>query len=181
MVISCIFRKDVKRRILKKNPLKNYRVMVRLNPYAKHAKKEAKHIETIRKRKKEELLNKKRGVSLNLVEVGFFLCLCFNVQGPPSLQRMGTRGIWKGKCSQVWCWLPHLHVPISLKYRPNTVYPKFVLMAWKQEFYRTLVANALCLVDVHVANLLTEMTLTVLLFFDLNYLYKCDVIVMHPK
>jgi len=56
-------KKDVKRRILKKNPLKNYRVMVRLNPYAKHAKKEAKHIETIRKRKKEELLNKKRGIT----------------------------------------------------------------------------------------------------------------------
>jgi len=56
-------KKEIRRRILKKNPLKNYRVMVRLNPYAKHAKKEAKHIETMRKRKKEELLNKKRGIN----------------------------------------------------------------------------------------------------------------------
>ncbi|CAG5133982.1 unnamed protein product [Candidula unifasciata] len=55
--------KEIKRKILKKNPLKNYRVMVRLNPYAKHAKKQAKQIETIRKRKKEELLNKKRGIT----------------------------------------------------------------------------------------------------------------------
>ncbi|KAH9524730.1 60S ribosomal protein L4 [Bulinus truncatus] len=53
----------IKRRILKKNPLKNYRVMVRLNPYAKHAKKQAKHIELTRKRAKEELLNKKRGIT----------------------------------------------------------------------------------------------------------------------
>ncbi|CAL1530921.1 unnamed protein product [Lymnaea stagnalis] len=55
-------KREIKRRILKKNPLKNYRVMVRLNPYAKHAKKQAKHIETLRKRAKEELLNKKRGI-----------------------------------------------------------------------------------------------------------------------
>ncbi|BFY97581.1 hypothetical protein BsWGS_00621 [Bradybaena similaris] len=56
-------KKEIKRKILKKNPLKNYRVMVRLNPYAKHAKKQAKQVETIRKRKKEELLNKKRGIT----------------------------------------------------------------------------------------------------------------------
>ena len=67
VIISPFFRKEVKRRILKKNPLKNYRVMVRLNPYEKHAKKEAKHIETMRKRAKEELLNKRRGVSFHVL------------------------------------------------------------------------------------------------------------------
>merc|ERR1712112_488368 len=56
-------KKEIHRRILKKNPLKNLRVMIRLNPHAKHAKKQAKHIETIRKRAKEELLNKKRGIT----------------------------------------------------------------------------------------------------------------------
>lgn len=56
-------KKEIRRRILKKNPLKNYRVMVRLNPYAKHAKKQAKYIETIRKRAKEEALNKRRGIT----------------------------------------------------------------------------------------------------------------------
>ena len=70
-----IYRKEVNRRILKKNPLKNYRVMVRLNPYEKHAKKEAKHIETMRKRAKEELLNKRRGVS-SLI---WFICFLFSL------------------------------------------------------------------------------------------------------
>lgn len=55
--------KEIKRKILKKNPLTNYRAMIRLNPYAKHAKKQAKQVETIRKRKKEEELNKKRGIT----------------------------------------------------------------------------------------------------------------------
>ncbi|KAI8788984.1 60S ribosomal protein L4 [Biomphalaria glabrata] len=55
-------KRDIKRRILKKNPLKNYRVMVRLNPHAKHAKKLARHTELMRKRAKEEQLNKKRGI-----------------------------------------------------------------------------------------------------------------------
>lgn len=56
-------KKEIHRRILKKNPLKNYRVMVRLNPHAKHAKKQAKHVEVTRLRAKEELLNKKRGIT----------------------------------------------------------------------------------------------------------------------
>lgn len=56
-------KKEIHRRILKKNPLKNQRVMIRLNPYAKHAKKQAKHTETMRLRAKEELLNKKRGIT----------------------------------------------------------------------------------------------------------------------
>ena len=59
-------RKEVKRRILKKNPLKNKRVMVRLNPYAKAAAKAAQSVEQNRLRKKEELLNKKRGIKTPL-------------------------------------------------------------------------------------------------------------------
>lgn len=31
----CFFRKKIQRRVLKKNPLKNLRVMIKLNPYAK--------------------------------------------------------------------------------------------------------------------------------------------------
>ena len=37
--------------------------MIRLNPYAKAATKSAQAVEQTRLRKKEELLNKKRGVS----------------------------------------------------------------------------------------------------------------------
>ena len=62
-LIFFFFRKEVHRRILKKNPLKNFRVMVRLNPYAKHANKQAKYVESTRARAKEAALNKKRGVS----------------------------------------------------------------------------------------------------------------------
>ena len=57
------YRKEVTRRILKKNPLKNKRVMIRLNPYSKAASKAAQTVEAARLRKKEELINKKRGVS----------------------------------------------------------------------------------------------------------------------
>lgn len=56
-------KKEVHRRILKKNPLKNFRVMVRLNPYAKHANKQAKYVESTRARAKEAALNKKRGIT----------------------------------------------------------------------------------------------------------------------
>merc|ERR1711917_180616 len=54
------------RRILKKNPLKNKRVMIRLNPHAKAAIKSAHALEQPRQRKKEELLNKKRGIKTPL-------------------------------------------------------------------------------------------------------------------
>nr|KAG5690684.1 hypothetical protein BaRGS_013470 [Batillaria attramentaria] len=59
-------KKEVTRRILKKNPLKNKRVMIRLNPYAKAAQKAAASVEQQRLRKKEELLNKKRGIKAQL-------------------------------------------------------------------------------------------------------------------
>jgi len=55
-----------KHRVLKKNPLKNHRVMVRLNPYHKSAVKQAKHTEMVNKRARELLLNKKRGIKAKL-------------------------------------------------------------------------------------------------------------------
>jgi len=59
-------KKDSRRRILKKNPLKNYRVMVRLNPYHKHAVKQARHTDLVRRRKRQALQNKKRGITTPL-------------------------------------------------------------------------------------------------------------------
>jgi len=56
-------KKEITRRVLKKNPLKNPRVMIRLNPYAKHANKQAKHVELTRSRAKEAALNKRRGIT----------------------------------------------------------------------------------------------------------------------
>lgn len=58
-----ICRRDNKRRILKKNPLKNQRVMIRLNPYYKVTKKAALEIETRRKKAKAGIVDEKRGVS----------------------------------------------------------------------------------------------------------------------
>jgi len=52
-----------RRKVLKKNPLKNIRVMMRLNPYAKTAKRHAKIAEERRVKAKQELLDKKRGIS----------------------------------------------------------------------------------------------------------------------
>jgi len=62
-------KKVVTRRILKKNPLKNKRVMIRLNPYAKAATKAAQAVEKDRLRKKQELINKKRGIKTPLPAV----------------------------------------------------------------------------------------------------------------
>ena len=43
--------------------------MIRLNPYAKAATKAAHAVEQTRRRQKEELLNKKRGVSSDTLSV----------------------------------------------------------------------------------------------------------------
>lgn len=50
-----------KRRILKKNPLKNDRVMNRLNPYNKVIKKTAKFVEARRKASRDKVVADKRG------------------------------------------------------------------------------------------------------------------------
>ncbi|XP_061346700.1 large ribosomal subunit protein uL4-like isoform X2 [Gastrolobium bilobum] len=52
--------KEVKRATLKKNPLKNLNVMLRLNPYAKTAKRMSLLAESQRVKAKKELLHKKR-------------------------------------------------------------------------------------------------------------------------
>lgn len=54
----------VRRRILKKNPLKNFRVMMRLNPYAVVEKKAAKQLEASRKLAKEKAYNARRGIKV---------------------------------------------------------------------------------------------------------------------
>jgi len=55
-------KKDRKHRVLKRNPLKNIEVMVRLNPYAAAQKKSAKAIELRRKKIKQERMDAKRGI-----------------------------------------------------------------------------------------------------------------------
>lgn len=57
------FRKENKRRILKKNPLKNLRVMNRLNPYDKVMRKAAIEQEQRSKRARDGVVASKRGVS----------------------------------------------------------------------------------------------------------------------
>jgi large subunit ribosomal protein L4e len=54
--------KGVKRRVLKRNPLKNTTVMQRLNPYAIVQKKLAKAVEANRKKIKQELSDSRRGI-----------------------------------------------------------------------------------------------------------------------
>merc|ERR1719446_192058 len=54
--------RESKRRILKKNPLKNQRVMSRLNPYSKVTKKAAKELAARRKKAKEGIVDEKRGI-----------------------------------------------------------------------------------------------------------------------
>lgn len=53
-------KKENKRRILKKNPLKNQRVMTRLNPYDKVVRKAAQEIEARRKRARSGVVDSKR-------------------------------------------------------------------------------------------------------------------------
>ncbi|KAL7133401.1 hypothetical protein ABFS83_12G138300 [Erythranthe nasuta] len=53
-------KKDIKRAQLKKNPLKNLNVMLKLNPYAKAAKRMALLAEAQRVKAKQEKLDKKR-------------------------------------------------------------------------------------------------------------------------
>jgi len=59
----CANRKEIKKWVLKRNPLKNLAVMQRLNPYAAAQKNIAKVVEASRKKLKQERLDAKRGVS----------------------------------------------------------------------------------------------------------------------
>jgi len=56
-------KKDTAKRVLKKNPLKNYRVMMKLNPYAAAQKGAAKAIEDRRRKEKQAILDQKRGIA----------------------------------------------------------------------------------------------------------------------
>jgi len=55
-------KRDVKRTVLKRNPLKNIGVMVRLNPYASVQKSAAKAVEAQRKKAKQERMDARRGI-----------------------------------------------------------------------------------------------------------------------
>lgn len=55
--------KGVSRRVLKRNPLKNIAVLAKLNPYAVVEKKLAKLVEKQQKKKRQELLDAKRGLA----------------------------------------------------------------------------------------------------------------------
>lgn len=56
-------RKEVPKRVLKRNPLKNSTVMSKLNPFAIVEKKQAKLVEKQQKKKRQEMLDARRGVS----------------------------------------------------------------------------------------------------------------------
>lgn len=56
-------RKEIQRKVLKKNPLKNAAVMAKLNPYAAVQKKTAKLTEERRKKQKQALIDQKRGLA----------------------------------------------------------------------------------------------------------------------
>jgi large subunit ribosomal protein L4e len=69
-------KKEVKRATLKKNPLKNLNVLLKLNPYAKTARRMALLAEAERvKSKKEKLDRKRKPVSKVSVLTSFFLML----------------------------------------------------------------------------------------------------------
>jgi len=55
--------KEVKRPVLKRNPLKNHVVMSRLNPYASVQRNTAKAVETQRKKIKQERMDARRGIA----------------------------------------------------------------------------------------------------------------------
>jgi len=69
-------KKDAKRAVMKKNPLKNLNVMLKLNPYAKTAKRMSLLAEAQRVKAKKEKLTKKRKTvtkvtSFSFVQFGF--------------------------------------------------------------------------------------------------------------
>jgi len=56
-------RKDLQKRVLKRNPLKNPAVMTKLNPYAIVQKRVAKAVEKVQKKKRQAQLDAKRGIA----------------------------------------------------------------------------------------------------------------------
>ncbi|KAL0835973.1 hypothetical protein Bca101_087862 [Brassica carinata] len=67
-------KKDAKRAVMKKNLLKNLNVMLKLNPYAKTAKRMSLLAEAQRvKTKKEKLTKKKKTVTIILVFINLLI------------------------------------------------------------------------------------------------------------
>lgn len=74
-----INRKLKARRVLKKNPLKNARVMAKLNPYAGVQKKAARLVQEKRKAEKQKKLDAKRGVSVAAIFSRCCWSCCTNI------------------------------------------------------------------------------------------------------
>ncbi len=61
----------MRRASVKRNPLTNMRALMKLNPYSAVLKKSAGKVAAARKKQKEELMAKKRGVSLKCLWMVF--------------------------------------------------------------------------------------------------------------
>lgn len=61
LLIMCTDRPAPRRTTLKKNPLKNLYVMLRLNPYAKSLRRQQLLLEQRRKKEKQAIADKQRG------------------------------------------------------------------------------------------------------------------------
>ena len=72
-------KKDAKRAVMKKNPLKNLNVMLKLNPYAKTAKRMSLLAEAQRVKSKKEKLEKKRKPVTKVNSTLSFLYTFFHV------------------------------------------------------------------------------------------------------
>jgi len=77
LLIPITHRKENKRRVLKKNPLKNLRVMNRLNPYDKVVRKAAQEIEARRKKARSGAVDAKRpaAAKVGLIVYNLFFLL----------------------------------------------------------------------------------------------------------
>ncbi|CAN6923678.1 unnamed protein product [Brassica oleracea var. botrytis] len=104
-------KKDAKRAVMKKNLLKNLNVVLKLNPYAKTAKRMSLLAEAQRvKAKKEKLTKKKKTVTIILMFIDLlimFLCLncsCSLIWSlfsgvPLGVEDAGTSSLWTCLCA----------------------------------------------------------------------------------
>lgn len=70
-----LFRKKIRRRVLKKNPLKNLRIMIKLNPYAKTMRRNTilRHAQNVSERRSR--LQLKLVLVLQIICLMIFFCL----------------------------------------------------------------------------------------------------------
>ncbi len=70
-------KQEIKRRVLKKNPLKNLGALLKLNPYAKTARRMELLAQEQRAKAKAEKLDSKRKISKVWLSLGIFLSVSF--------------------------------------------------------------------------------------------------------